>query len=444
MWDLGALGVQVQPATSVAQFYRHIVRRNRIWDSNKRSTGSGASIYFTRGVDSQCYQNIIWAQSANSSLFHGAIDVAITPNYAGNVAVYNNLVHGTKRWAYSFRGGGTVAGKKHQFYNNFAYDFGTNAGEPYYKIEGSAVGNVEMGNNISTLSTAIANHFVNPSDATLANRDYHSKAGGDLVNAGVTVGLSFDFDGVIIPQQDIPDVGPYEFLADDQGVWSASAQNTTGSWATSSRSGQSARCILEGAYITAATTVRMVLHGALTGSYTMEHVTIGNRDTGWDIVDGSVVNVTFGGTWAAGVTVNVGETVYSDNITFTTAPGQDLLVTYYGPNSIGVYFNGGLNDSSRVVAGDESQTLDWAGLTPLWTGQDIYNLIRLEEVVDPITQSAPSVGVALSQIVVKGIPKNLGVLLSDQDSNIVEATAQSTKSPLNITPSGAAVIDLYP
>ena len=45
----------------------------------------------------------------------------------------------------------------------------------------------------------------------ITNMDFSLTEGSDCIDAGIDVGIEFDFIGVEIPQGEAPDIGPYEF-----------------------------------------------------------------------------------------------------------------------------------------------------------------------------------------------------------------------------------------
>jgi hypothetical protein len=97
-------------------------------------------------------------------------------------------------------------------------------------------------------------------------------------------------------------------------------------------------------------------------------------------VDGTNRQVTFGGTWEAGVTVPVGGTVTSDPIPFDLIAGQDVFLTYWVPaGNPTVYRTGGASTSAWIISGtDQSSTIDWGSLSITATSSSLYIAERLE------------------------------------------------------------------
>ena len=91
-------------------------------------------------------------------------------------------------------------------------------------------------------------------------------------------------------------------------AWEAAAQTAEGSWADSSWTNRSFRILLEGAHITTSgRTVQLTLRGRTSEAYRVQRVSLVRRE-GQTLngVDGTRREVTFGGTWNAGVTVPAG------------------------------------------------------------------------------------------------------------------------------------------
>ena len=54
---------------------------------------------------------------------------------------------------------------------------------------------------------------VNPGLVNVAGGNFHLTATSPCVNTGASVGLAYDYDGVAIPQNSMPDIGAFEYLA---------------------------------------------------------------------------------------------------------------------------------------------------------------------------------------------------------------------------------------
>ena len=84
-----------------------------------------------------------------------------------------------------------------------------------------------------------------------------------------------------------------------------------------------------------------------------------------DGVDSTFRQVTFGGSWEAGVTVPAGGPVTSDPIAFDLVAGQDVFLTYWvPPRNRTTYRSGGANTSTWTISrSDQSGTIDWQNLS---------------------------------------------------------------------------------
>ena len=52
----------------------------------------------------------------------------------------------------------------------------------------------------------------NPAFVNIGNLNYHLTKNSDCIDAGVDVGINYDYDGIEIPQGSAPDIGPYEYV----------------------------------------------------------------------------------------------------------------------------------------------------------------------------------------------------------------------------------------
>jgi PKD repeat protein len=168
-------------------------------------------------------------------------------------------------------------------------------------------------------------------------------------------------------------------------VWTAANQNSGGSWSNSGWDNRSFRILLDGTFITTSgSTVQLTLRGRSSGSYTVQRMSLVQRDGGTlNGVDSTNQPVTFGGTWDSGVTVPAGGTVTSDPIPFNLVAGQDVFLTYWVPaGNDTVYRNGGGSTSTWSITGsDQSATIDWGSLGITDTRSHIY-VVELMEVVN--------------------------------------------------------------
>ena len=165
-------------------------------------------------------------------------------------------------------------------------------------------------------------------------------------------------------------------------AWEAVAQNAGGSWTNSSWPNRSFRILLDGGFITTTgPMVQLTLRGRTSGSYTVQRVSLVQREgRTLNGVDSTHTAVTFGGTWEAGVMVPAGGTVTSDPIPFDLVAGQDVFLTFWVPaGQPTVYRNGGARTSTWTVFGaDQSATIDWGGLSFSERVANVYILERLE------------------------------------------------------------------
>ena len=167
-------------------------------------------------------------------------------------------------------------------------------------------------------------------------------------------------------------------------AWEAAGQNSGGSWSNSGWSNRSFRVLLKGSAITTSgSPVQLVLRGRSSGSYTVERVSVVQREgSTLNGVESTHQPVTFGGSWDAGVTVPAGGSVTSDPIPFDVGAGQDVFLTYWVPsNQPTVYRNGGSSTSAWIITGsDQSHTIDWESLSISETRSHIYIATQLEVV----------------------------------------------------------------
>lgn len=441
-YNIGRVPIQIQPSggpTNIHQFDRFIIRYNTMYNFNTY-TGGSVVIYLVAGYQSQIYYNLIYGQNTTADVFNGMIDIAIkvddaTGTARGDVSVLNNTVHGSKGYGISFRGG-----TGHICRNNIALEHTLgNLYDPDSRATKS--NNVTSGTAADIWENPI-NYSTNTSPET---RDYTPKAAAStVIDQGVAVGIAFDIFGTIIPQGPAPDVGAVERA--EAGIWSAGAQNPGGAWSDSTLSGYSVRQLIKGSIISAnATAIRVILQGRTDAAYTITKMAIVERDGATlDGVDGTHTEITFGDTYAAGVTVPQGGQAISDDIAVTIDETKDYFITWYASASVGVYFTGGSTSSAWLVNSDIAATIDWGAQSPSPIRTHVYDILRIEETVAPApAASAPTVGSPGVVIVEPGTPKNLSIVLVDQDYDITSSTVLSTKSPLTITQSGSATIDIY-
>ncbi len=167
-------------------------------------------------------------------------------------------------------------------------------------------------------------------------------------------------------------------------AWTAAAQNPAGIWRDSGFDNRTFRTVLKGTAITASgTPVQVTFRGRSSGSYTLENLSLVQRDGVTLNGVGPLTPVTFGG--ATSVTVPAGGTVTSDPIAFTLTPGQDVFLTFWVPlGSSGVYRDGGTETAAWYVNGtDVSAEVDWTPLTLSGTKTHVYNAELVEVLPAP-------------------------------------------------------------
>jgi lysophospholipase L1-like esterase len=99
-----------------------------------------------------------------------------------------------------------------------------------------------------------------------------------------------------------------------------------------------------------------------TSPVTFTHVTVGVRETGAALADGSPLTVTFGG--AQQVTVPAGQELRSDPVPLVVGPEQDLVVSLYVPDSVAAATRHAIaNTTSYEAAGDHAADTDATAFT---------------------------------------------------------------------------------
>jgi len=165
-------------------------------------------------------------------------------------------------------------------------------------------------------------------------------------------------------------------------AWTATDQNPGGNWSNSGWDNRSFRILMEGTSITiSGSTVQLTLRGRSAESYTVQRVSLVQRDGNTlNGVDSTNQLVTFGESWDAGVTVPANGTVTSDPIPIDLVAGQDMFLTFWVPSgNPTVYRTGGANTSVWAIAGnDQSATIDWEGLSISDTRVYVYILEQLD------------------------------------------------------------------
>lgn len=146
--------------------------------------------------------------------------------------------------------------------------------------------------------------------------------------------------------------------------------------------------MLDGGSITnSGGTVCLTLLGRFDASpYTIQRVSLVKRDgQTLDGLDATVAELTFGGSWNSGATVLGGTTLKSDPISFNLAAGEDVFLTFWaGPGQNNVLRKISFQTSTWIISGDDqSETIDWEGLTISDARNQIFAAIMLDVIPNP-------------------------------------------------------------
>lgn len=265
--------------------------------------------------------------------------------------------------------------------------------------------------------------------------------GGTTFNEVPSVTISQDITGVVRPQGPFVDQGPHEYTAGGgegggSTVWAASSQIPSSSWLDSGFTGLSVRVLIKNANITEdASAIRVVLKGRASSAYTVTKVSIVERDgSGLDAV-GTITNVTFGSTWAAGVTVPQNGQATSDDISFALDNTKDHFITYYASGSVGAVRSGTGTDSTWFVSGDIAGTADWEGQTIASSWPHIYGVLLIEEADSPEPGTdAPVIGHTSPYTAVAGVYLSVPLVISDGDSDVETVQMVGENMTIRVTP----------
>ncbi len=158
------------------------------------------------------------------------------------------------------------------------------------------------------------------------------------------------------------------------------ANQATGARSNSSWANRSFRILIDGDFITqSGETVQLTLRGRTSGSYTVTKVSLVRRSSDTlNGIDSTFTEVTFGGSWESGVTVNANQTVVSDPIDFSVSPGQDIFMTFWtGTNTM--FTRDSPSTASWVITNeDRTSTIDWQDLSIDATRTHVYIADELE------------------------------------------------------------------
>lgn len=164
-------------------------------------------------------------------------------------------------------------------------------------------------------------------------------------------------------------------------VWSAEAQQGGSSWAHSGWEPGTFRLLLKGAHVTGhASKISLTFRGRSSGSYTLRGVSIAKRDgESLNIIKDTWTELTFGGTWADGVTLPAGDWAASDTVEFDLRPGEDLFLTFRADHST-LYLNPNHPETSAwfVPNADHSTLKQWEGLSIPETRGFLYAVSEIQ------------------------------------------------------------------
>jgi len=128
-------------------------------------------------------------------------------------------------------------------------------------------------------------------------------------------------------------------------------------------------------------------------SYTLERVSLVKRDAETlDGVEATWEPVTFGSSWNDGATVPAGSTLTSDPVSFNLVAGEDVFLTYWVTAEMGTVLRkiGSQTMAWTIVGSDESDTVDWQGLSITDTRSQIFAALRLDVLSSGMTTTTSS------------------------------------------------------
>jgi len=235
--NTGAEGIQVGSADEDCQIYNNHVEVYGVSPFNGSSTEQGNGIQLGDGTTGSCFNNFIKAVPNVST--GGGIKVFGIDN-----VVYNNVIIDPYELGIFVdeRGGSdTGTGSAYRLYNNtiinskadgivlYSEAVETNGVKnniviienpttyKYFKINSGV--HLDSSNNYTLRTSSIGNaHFQNS-----GTNDYHLTSSSPARNAGTnsvaTYGVTFDFDSVARPQQNVFDIGAFEFVGGSMNLF---------------------------------------------------------------------------------------------------------------------------------------------------------------------------------------------------------------------------------
>ena len=279
---------------------------------------------------------------------------------------------------YAFDAGGNVTTLTDPVHGNQTFNYDgldrlTSAAGPYGSLTYSydQIGNMTSNSRVGTYTyPASGSSSIHPHAATTAGaHTYTYDANGNLLSgAGRTISYDYENRPTSITTTNGSGGGSGGGGGPPLTSWTAADQAPGGSWYDSSLSNRSLRVLLEGSQITqSGGTVQLTLHGRSSGNYTVQRVSLVQREgSTLNGVDASWREVTFGSTWDAGVTVPANGSVTSEPIAFDLVAGQDVFLTFWIPTGTPTVVWGpaaGTTTWIPYAGNDQSGTIDWQGVS---------------------------------------------------------------------------------
>lgn len=182
------MGCQLNSGSDTGCSY-NIIRRNTCYNNGARSSTTGVSIVMARGVDIQCYNNVVYQTDSRTNLQ----GIKAYTN-SSNCQIYNNTVYG------------------HVSYDGIAME--------YYLTAPRLTNNISYNNAINIhdyggtgTPIQVTNLTTNPSFVDAASGNFRLLSGSAARDTGTSLSSVFttDFDGATRPQGGGWDIGAFEF-----------------------------------------------------------------------------------------------------------------------------------------------------------------------------------------------------------------------------------------
>jgi len=208
-----------------------IVRRNLIKDLHKLGSATGY------GIATQCNNDASADKSGNKIYQNIVINASVGGrfHYEQEQEVYNNIFYKCKIGFASYRNynglGADVKLRNNIFLNSTSYHIHWGSGASSYTLDsdynlfyptdgdlfrhnvaGGEMTFTEWQTHSVPGCTFDPNSVIgDPLFIDPENRDFHLQTGSPAVDAGIDVGLTQDFEGNPLPQDNAPDIGAYEY-----------------------------------------------------------------------------------------------------------------------------------------------------------------------------------------------------------------------------------------